>query len=229
MEGPGVWDYFGRKRDGIFVDVGANHPVIKNQTFFLECKGWTGILIEPNPALCDLLRTQRIRSRTFQVAVCGPGEEGQAELHLAVEHTKSSLTPEWDHAMTGERIGVSTRTIDSILAEVGFDRIDVVSLDVEGMELAALRGLSLEKYQPALILLEDHFYDHQKHTYLKAWGYKLVKRTGYNNWYVPQSASASLFSMSSIFEILRLWKKMWLNMPFNHIRRRMKQRKRADS
>ena len=228
-DSPLVWDYFKRRTQGIFVDVGANRPARRNQTWFLECQGWSGLLIEPNPGLCQLLRAQRPLSRTIQAAVCGPGEEGEAELHLAVDDAKSSLRPEWDHALTGTRIRVATRTLDSILAEAGLGRIDFLSLDVEGMELSALRGLDLERYQPGLILLEDHFYDHRKHSYLRGRNYKLVKRTGYNNWYVPRSAPASLFSMCSFLELLKLGKKMWLNMPFNNLRRRLKRRKQARS
>ena len=222
-----VWEYFKRQNKGVFVDVGANHPTEKNQTWFLECQGWSGLLIEPNPELCELLRAGRPRSRTFQTAICGPGEEGEAELHLAVAHNKSSLRPEWDHALTGKRIRVTTRTLNSVLAEAGLSRIDFLSIDVEGLELDTLRGLDLGRHQPGLILLEDHFYSYQKHFYLRCHGYKLVRRTGYNNWYVPQSAPVSVFSMSSFFELLRLGKKMWLNTPFNNLRRRAKQRKLA--
>src|SRR5438105_3092658 len=176
-----VWDYFQRRTDGKFVDVGANHPVKGNQTWFLEAQGWSGILIEPNPDLCQLLREQRPRSRVFQAAVCSPGQEGEAELHLAVDAAKSSLRPEWDHALTGKRVLVPTRTLNSMLTEAGIEHIDFLSLDVEGMELEALRGLDLDRYRPQLIMVEDHFYNYQKHFYLRGKGYKLVKRTHYNN------------------------------------------------
>lgn len=64
-----VWRYFGSRRDGIFVEVGANHPTKINQTWFLETQGWTGVLIEPNPENCRLLREQRPKSQVFQVAI----------------------------------------------------------------------------------------------------------------------------------------------------------------
>lgn len=222
-----VWEYFKRQDHGTFVDVGANHPTERNQTWFLEGRGWSGLLIEPHPAMSELLRAHRRRSRTVQAAVCGPGEEGEAELHLGVDPAKSSLRPEWDHALTGERIRVPARTLNSILAEAGLGRIDFLSLDVEGLELEALRGLDLERYQPQLILLEDHFYSYAKHFYLRRHGYKLVRRTGYNNWYVPRNTPVSVFSMCSFPELLRLGRKMWLNTPFNRWRRWLKQRKRA--
>jgi len=71
-----VWNYFGNRHDGIFVEVGANHPVNRSQTWFLESKGWSGVLIEPNPDLCELLRDQRPKSRVFQVAVGEPVKTG---------------------------------------------------------------------------------------------------------------------------------------------------------
>ena len=130
-------------------------------------------------------------------------------------------------ALTGQRVRVPTRTLNSLIAEAGLSRIDFLSIDVEGMELEALSGLDLQRYPPHLILLEDHFYNYQKHFFLRRRGYKLVRRTGYNNWYVPQEAPGSVFSVSSFPEMLRLGKKMWLNTPFNRLRRKLKQRKRG--
>ena len=31
-----VWEFFGQKRDGVFVEVGANDPVAGSQTWLLE-------------------------------------------------------------------------------------------------------------------------------------------------------------------------------------------------
>jgi len=224
-----VWDYFERRDHGTFVDVGANHPTERSQTWFLERHGWTGLLVEPNPDLCELLRAHRPKSRTIQAAVCAPGAEGEAELHVAVDPAKSSLRPEWDHALTGKRIRVPARTLNSLLAEAGLSHCDFLSVDVEGMELEALRGLDLGRYQPGLILLEDHFYGYERHFYLRRHGYKLVRRTGYNNWYVPQRAPASVFSESNLSELLRLGKKMWLNTPFNRLRKKLKEWKPTGS
>ncbi|MGA2866847.1 MAG: hypothetical protein ABSF95_20430 [Verrucomicrobiota bacterium] len=63
--------------------------------------------------------------------------------------------------------------------------------------------------------------------YLRRHGYKLVRRTGYNNWYVPRNTPVSVFSMCSFPELLRLDRKMWLNTPFNRLRHWLKHRKRA--
>ena len=42
-----VWEYFGRKKEGMFVEVGANDAVAGSQTRLLEQNGWRGVLVEP--------------------------------------------------------------------------------------------------------------------------------------------------------------------------------------
>jgi len=217
-----VWDYFHRRKEGVYVDVGANHPTEQSLTWFLELQGWRGVLIEPNPAFYKLLRERRPRSRTFQLAVGSPEDTGVAQLHLAVGHGQSTIKPEFDAELSGERIQVEMRTLNSVLAEAGVDRVDFLSLDVEGTELDVLRGLDLERYRPELILLEDHLHHYGKHTYLRARGYKLVRRTGYNNWYVPRNAPATVFSVSSAGEVWNLVRKMWLSYPLIRMRRALK-------
>ena len=50
-----VREFFGGARNGFFVEVGANHPILRSQTYHLEQTGWTGVLIEPQPDLAAKL------------------------------------------------------------------------------------------------------------------------------------------------------------------------------
>ena len=52
---------------GFFVEVGANDPRERSQTWHLEQAGWTGILIEPQPDLARELRAKRV-AKVFAVA-----------------------------------------------------------------------------------------------------------------------------------------------------------------
>jgi len=72
--------FFKKRPQGVFVEVGANHPTRESQTWYLEQQGWTGVLIETNPDLFRLLCEHRPRSRSVQAAV-GP-QEGEVELFL---------------------------------------------------------------------------------------------------------------------------------------------------
>jgi FkbM family methyltransferase len=218
-----VWKFFDCASQGIFVEVGANHPTLRNQTWLLEQQGWSGVLVEPNPELCELLQAQRPRSRTIQAAAGRPDQVGEVELFMGKSHLHSTLVPSVDEpALSGVKVRVPLRTLDSILAEADIERIDFLSIDVEGMELPVLQGLNLDKYAPRLILMEEHRLNYTKHFYLRSHGYRLVKRTDINNWYVPNSSPATIRSLNTPAERVRLFRKMWLNVPFRILRRKIR-------
>ena len=205
-----VWEFFGCRRNGVFVECGANHPVNFNQTYFLEQQGWTGVLIELHPELCALLRAHRPNSKVIEAAVGSPAQTGVVEVRLAQAHGHTSLRPGAGIRLSEQTLRVSLRTLDSILAESGLARVDFLSIDVEGLEIDVLHGFDLQKWKPQLIFIEDEFENYAKHRCLTARGYKLVRRTSYNNWYVPRENPVTAFSLSTIKQFLRLHRKMWL-------------------
>jgi len=103
--------------------------------------------------------------------------------------------------------------------------VDFLSVDVEGAELAVLRGFSIAQYRPRLILIEDDVQDLTKHAYLNARGYKLVRRTALNNWYVPR---ATPFPISP-FGRWQLIRKLYLGTWWRRWKRRRKLRRRNAS
>jgi FkbM family methyltransferase len=212
-----VLKFFGQKRDGVFVEVGANDPVAGSQTWLLEQNGWQGVLVEPQASLCEKLRPARPRSQVFQVACSCPRSEGEADLILTEYDGNATLKPQRDsHGINyvgAERVRITT--LDSVSEAAGLSHIDFLSLDMEGHELEVMRGLDFAKYKPDLILIADGVRDLSKHRYLKSRGYKLVKRTSINNWYVPRGTD---FQMSSLSEKIGLLRKMYLALPFRKIR-----------
>ena len=62
--------FFGNIK-GYFVEVGANDPRERSQTWLLEQSGWTGVLIEPQPDLATELRAKR-KAKVFSVACSSP-------------------------------------------------------------------------------------------------------------------------------------------------------------
>ena len=67
-----VWEFFSRRAEGFFVEVGANHPRDGSQTWLLEQAGWRGILVEPQAALFQALCQERLRSKVFRAACSAP-------------------------------------------------------------------------------------------------------------------------------------------------------------
>ncbi len=56
-------DHFRDERDGVFVDVGANHHQIRNNSYYLETAlGWSGVAIEPQNQFADGYKQFRPRT-----------------------------------------------------------------------------------------------------------------------------------------------------------------------
>ncbi|HXR48088.1 MAG TPA: FkbM family methyltransferase [Candidatus Limnocylindrales bacterium] len=219
-----LWEYFGAKTNGFFVEAGANHPTKLSQTWLFELHGWEGILVEPIAKNCELLRQHRPRSQVFQCALGAPEQRGRAQLSVAAGDDALSGLQANDGVVVDRMEEVEVRTLDEILVEAGNPKLDFVSIDVEGMELQVLRGFDLMRHRPAMLLIEDHLEDLLVHRHLVRHGYRVVKRTGENNWYVPKRLP---FHMTTRTERLRLFRKMFLGLPFRKIRmslRRHKQR-----
>lgn len=203
--------FFNDATAGYFVEVGANDPFERSQTWHLEQLGWTGVLIEPQPDLAVNL----VKARTAMVfaAACSSPENAGRTMELHVAGPLSSL--QRDRMAPGAEpesvIEVRVRTLDDMLEEASAPSpIDLLSIDVEGHELEVLHGFDLARWRPRLILLEDHVGGLAKHWYLQSSGYRLIRRVGNNGWYVPAGQPFNV-KWSERWEILR---KYYLGLPF---------------
>jgi FkbM family methyltransferase len=210
-----VREFFRGARHGFFVEVGANRPRHASQTWHLEQLGWRGVLVEPQPDLAEDLRRAR-SAQVFAVACSSPENTGR-RMRLHVAGALSSL--DRDRMAPGAQaervIDVPVRTLDEILREARAPAaLDFLSVDVEGHELEVLRGFDFGHWRPRLLLLEDHVGSLDKHRFVKAAGYRLVRRVENNGWYVPR-ADAIRIAPQERWGILR---KYYLGLPFRMAR-----------
>jgi FkbM family methyltransferase len=182
-----VLEFFNQKKNGVFLEAGANEPKFLSQTYLLERHGWTGILVEPVVSCCEALRRERPNSHVFQNALGAPDQHGK--LRLCVPDGVTQLTYSVDENAAISKndtiIEADFITITACLKQAGYTHLDYLSLDLEGSELNALRGLDFTFVRPRLIIVEDHLGELSRHFYLRGKGYRLVKRNGANSWYVP--------------------------------------------
>lgn len=133
-----------------FVEVGAHNGVRHSNTLTLENHfGWTGLLVEPNPELFKVLKTNRPKCDHSNVVV-GPYNSYLQNFAIgqgpgdAFSGLLKHMTREWyeNHSLHGSKIvQVETRTLRSVLELHNCpDIIDYLSLDVEGAELPILQS-----------------------------------------------------------------------------------------
>jgi FkbM family methyltransferase len=158
-------------RRGVFVEAGANDGVWQSNTYRLErFNGWRGLLVEGIPELAAACAKNRRRSLVVNAAlVSSEFECTHVTMHYGglmsiVEGAKGSPRADSAHIEKGlatpaaggntYTVRVPARTITSILDDSPIEEIDLFSLDVEGYELDALRGLDLQRYAPRFLLIE---------------------------------------------------------------------------
>ena len=221
-------EFFGHATHGFFVDVGANDPVEGSQTWHLEQLGWDGVLVEPQRDLAEKSR-QRRRAKVYAVACSSPANAGKT-MTLNLAGIQSSLNPDFfvpDMVPAGVT-EVPIMTLDQILIDAKAPApLDLLSIDVESHELEVLSGFDLARWRPRLILIEDFVVNRRLHRYLTSRGYKWVRRTGLNGWYIPADQPFPI----SLFGRLQFIRKYYLGVPFRAareilrpIRHRWKQR-----
>lgn len=157
---------------GFFVEAGGNDGFTQSNTYWLErFRGWRGVLVEPMPELAAEARLERPGTPVIEAALVAHDHEGDTvrmvfgDLMTTVAGTHDGDEADWTSA--GLALGwrdpreedVAARTLSDILDEVGTPEIDLLSLDVEGYEATALRGLDLNRHAPRFLLIEMHDVD----------------------------------------------------------------------
>lgn len=213
--------YFDHRREGVVVEVGANDPLRHtSQSLHLEKElDWRCVLIEPHPELAQQARELRKSAQVFEFACVSSDGLGEISFYIPIKgedtevHSHAAIEKNIDdHNYAHHReLRVQSKSLTSILDESNLVEIDLLSIDVEGAELEVLKGLDLEKYRPRLILLEDKHAYLDKHWFLKERGYRLVKRTCQNCWYIQGGEKTPLQSFSEKCKLLRrLYLSIWV-------------------
>lgn len=159
-------------RGGVYFEAGANDGFLHSNTAYLaRYEGWTGILVEPVPHKFVQCLSNRPESAVEHCALVPPSYEKE---YVRLEFSDlTSFVPDLadadasnraeaglEYLMGADRNIMKTtfltpaRTIDQVLEKHQVKQIDFMSLDLEGAELMALRGLTFERYRIDRILVE---------------------------------------------------------------------------
>lgn len=163
-------EYLGAKTDGYFVEAGAFDGFHWSNTQMLAALGWRGLLLEPHPVYYEQCKDRyadndKVMVLNYAVGCYdGPGllytggslstlEKQTVDIYNKIPTLQSSGLNGVDY------ISCEVRELDTIFDECFLPlrwSFDVLSLDVEGGELAALAGLNLERRRPRLAIVETH-------------------------------------------------------------------------
>jgi len=152
-------DFFGDRRGGVFVDIGASHYRDLSNTFCLETVlNWSGIAVEPQATFAPDYARYRPRTRFFPLFVSDISNE-QAKLYVNARNSLwASATKEFTQQVGPEvqEATVRTITLTDLLDASRLTHVDFLSIDVELSEPAVLKGFEIDRFAPSLVCIEAH-------------------------------------------------------------------------
>ncbi len=172
-----------------YLDVGCNHPFKLSNTYLLYRQGWRGLCVDPLPRFAPLYRRWRPEDHFTNLAVGETaGELPFYEFESDVLSTLDSTLAQQYQAQgyrLRSRSAVRIARLDTVLEESGLQGpLSLLSIDIEGHELPALRSLDLTRWQPQLVCLEVATADGKRSVdavqYLQAQGYGIALDLGLN-------------------------------------------------
>ena len=145
------------RNKGFYVDVGCHHPRRGSNTYSLYRKGWNGLLIDLEEVKVLACQLSRWRDRAILAAVSDREKEVKIFSPQAFS-TNTTIALTWVTEPEGYRpIGrMHAKTLTAILNEHQVPRqFELLSVDVEGVDLEVLKGLDFDAYSPTVICIEN--------------------------------------------------------------------------
>ena len=192
--------FFNYKRNGFYVDVGAHHPKRFSNTNYFYNLGWTGINIDAMPG--SMVNFDVSRKKDVNIEKPISNKKQILTYYGFNEPALNSFSKELSNERNGKRDWriLFTKDIETQRLEELLDsnlplnqRIDFLTVDVEGYDYKVLLSNNFNKYRPKLILVEiyssciDDIYNDQISVLLKEKGYKLYAKTVNTTFFIDET------------------------------------------
>ena len=150
---------FKNKNNGVFIDVGCNHPIKYNNTYLLYKEGWSGINIDFDKTSIDQFKKLRKRDENIQMLVTSYDNE-EKELYFyhdrsAINTLSKELAENRDKKYK-EIKKIKGSSLNSIITNSKFkdSKINLLSIDIENYEYEALKNFNFNKFNIDMIVTE---------------------------------------------------------------------------
>lgn len=186
----------GDKKKGFYVDVGAHHPKRFSNTYFFYKKGWNGINIDAMPGSMKLFNIYRSKDINLEIPISNRPQN--LTYHLFDEPALNGFSNKLSQKRNKtsnyrllSTIELKTDTLSNVLDKYLKDdqKIDFMTIDVEGLDFDVLKSLDLKKFRPKIILIEildksiDTLIENEVHKYLKEKKYSFFAKTFNTNFF----------------------------------------------
>jgi len=147
-----------------YLELGVCKPDIGSNTYLFYQTGSKGVCVEADASLIDKIKAVRSEDVVLNVGV---GNEDGKELDFFIFNEPSLNTMNREEAESRERHGtyritkvvkIKVQTVNTVIADHFPSFPDLLSIDIEGMDLAVLKTLDFERYPIPAICVETCTY-----------------------------------------------------------------------
>lgn len=145
--------------NGIYIDIGCNHPIKYNNTYLLFKKGWEGINVDLDEE--SIKQFNLFRKKDYNITALITSKDNE-EKNLYFYHKRSSINTISKELMEKRKNkpkeikkmkGIS---INTLIENSPFKnkKINLLSIDIENYEYEALKEFNFDKYNVDVIVSE---------------------------------------------------------------------------
>lgn len=154
---------FHNKSDGFFIDIGAHDPKVYSNTYKFYLKGWSGINIDPRPGIMEVFN--EIRPRDINLGIGISEYSGEIDFfvfdHPAVNTFQKEVAFGRNIINGFKLLGIEKVRVEPLLDVfndyVKDEKIDFLTIDVEGYEINILQQNDWNKFRPKVVVCEMLF------------------------------------------------------------------------
>lgn len=152
-----------QEKNHSYIDIGAFHPILSNNTYLLYQTGARGVLVEPNPALAPALRQLRPRDTVLEAGIGVTDQKeadyfvikGDGQLNTFSRETAELYVEKYGKGVIERVIKRELLNINDVLAKyLPTGGPMVFSIDVEGLDLEILKTLDFGRFRPLAFCIE---------------------------------------------------------------------------
>ena len=149
-------DIFKDVKNGFFIEAGAHDGVNQSNTYLIEkVLGWNGLLVEPNQHSYKMCTSNRnCFVENYALVSCDYKSDSIAGDFDSISF-EGSMMGGCTNRHTNTSVAKAIQ-LSKLLTKHNVEKVDFLSIDVEGYELEALDGLDFSKHKPMYILYEHH-------------------------------------------------------------------------
>lgn len=199
------------QKDLTYCDIGSNHPIATNNTYYFYKLGAHGVLVEPNPVFADMTQQTRPKDTLVRAAISPSVKPGETQImqltvpeHNELASLNAEFVGEWYRRFKRQegvvdqarQIDVDTLNINDLLQDnVDLEKPCILDIDVEGIDYELFQSLNtavMSNIQVIIIELSAFIhggkaFEEKVFTEFYARGYTLYAKTRINHIFVKSA------------------------------------------